>query len=592
VAPFFVNIPLPATVLLLSLRAKKEIMSETMYYTIQESSIYIPATAWFKERCIAAINESNKDYIIGSLEERFAGLVQKVEEIEARYSNAAEETKLDGLIARTRTYICTAIAIGDYTSLLTRLDAVEAQIKDNGGKVIEQKEAICVQAEALFAAEDSKEAAQQMKELQQQFRNLPVAFDEKSTAIRNRFETACNGFFNRRKQAFDALEQEMAANLQAKIQLCEKAEELQHSTEWKAATETYQQLNEEWKKIGFVPRHRRDEIWQRFNAAKDVFFARKKENFETIKTEQEENYAKKLELVAKAEALQDSTDWKQTSEAYKMLMEEWKKAGWVGQEKSDEVWNSFLAAQNIFYKNKDAHYSKIKTELDDNYARKMALVTHAEALQHSEDFDTATQEFMDMFEEWKKIGRIAREHGDGPWERFIAAKKSFFDRKDAYRAERKTSILKELEERMFTERGQYNKLSRQLETEEQLILDVNERIANLPTSLRSYQKREEYLETLEELKANVASMQQQLADLRYNIQQDEREIHYLKRPFKKKEAGEKAVVEAAANEEAPDQEQPAEMSNETAISDKHPAIENGHQLEVDESLQNENEQTG
>lgn len=583
-----------APLLQLSLPPKKETMSETMYYTIRENSIYVPATAWFKERCIAAINESNKDYIIGSLEERFASLVQKVDEIEARYSNAAEETKLDGLIARTRTYICTAIAIGDYTALLTRLDAIEAKIKDNGGKVIEQKEAICIQAEALFAAEDSKEAAQQMKDLQQQFRNLPVAFDEKSTAIRNRFETACNGFFNRRKHAFDAQEQEMTANLQAKIQLCEKAEELQNSTEWKVATETYQQLNEEWKKIGFVPRHRRDEIWQRFNAAKDVFFARKKENFETIKTEQEENYAKKLELVAKAEALKDSTDWKQTSEAFKLLMDEWKKTGWVGQEKSDEVWNSFLAAQNIFYKNKDAHYSKIKTELDDNYARKMALVLHAEALQNSEDFDTATQEYMDMFEEWKKIGRIAREHGDGPWERFIKAKKSFFDRKDAYRAERKTSILKELEERMFTERGQYNKLSRQLETEEQLILDVNERIANLPTSLRSYQKREEYLETLEELKANVASMRQQLDDLRYNIQQDEREVHYLKRPFRKKEAGEKAIVEAAPNVDAasPELQAEAEMNNETAISDELPAIENEHQTGVEDRPQNENEQAG
>jgi hypothetical protein len=521
-------------------------MSETMYYTIKENSIYIPATAWFKERCIAAINESNKDYIIDSLEERFAGLVQKVEEIEARYSNAAEETKLDGLIARTRTYICTAIAIGDYTSLLTRLDAVEVQIKDNGGKVIEQKEAICTAAETLAAAEDSKEAAQQMKDLQQQFRNLPAAFDTASVAIKNRFETAKNSFFDRRKTAFDAQEQEMAANLAAKIALCEKAEELQNSTEWKAATESYQQLNEEWKKIGFVPRHRSNEIWLRFNSAKDVFFARKKENFETIKTEQEENYVKKLELVAKAEALQDSTDWKQTSEAFKLLMDEWKKAGWVGQEKSDEVWNSFLAAQNIFYKNKDAHYSKIKTELDDNYARKMALVTHAETLQHSDDFDTATQEFMDMFEEWKKIGRIAREHGDEPWERFIKAKKSFFDRKDAHRAERKTTLLKDLEERLSNDRFYYNKLNKQLASDEQLIEDVNERIANLPTTLRSYQKREEYLETLEQLKANVQAMRQQLDDLRHDMQQDEREIHYLKRPFRKKETGEKAADGAEA----------------------------------------------
>jgi Domain of Unknown Function (DUF349) len=538
------------------LRAKKENMSETMYYTIKDSSIYIPATAWFKERCIAAINESNKDYIIGSLEERFAGLVQKVEEIEARYSNAAEETKLDGLIARTRSYICTAIAIGDYASLLTRLDAVEAQIKDNGGKVLQQKEAICTAAEALAAAEDSKEAAQQMKDLQQQFRNLPAAFDAASVAVKNRFEKAKNSFFDRRKASFDAQEQEMAANLAAKTALCEKAEELQHSTEWKAATEAYQQLNEEWKTIGFVPRHRRDEIWLRFNAAKDVFFARKKENFETIKTEQEENYAKKSELVAKAEALQNSTDWKQTSEAYKELMDEWKKTGWVGQEKSDEVWNRFLAAQNTFYKNKDAHYSKIKTELDDNYARKMALATHAETLQHSEDFEAATQEFMDMFEEWKKIGRIAREHGDGPWERFIKAKKSFFDRKDAHREANKSSRVNELTERIGRERSILHKLSRQLSSDEQLIDDVNERMENLPSSLRSYQKREEYLETLEQLKANVEKLRQETADLRYNIQQDERELNYLNRPFRKKETG-------VINNELPVQDTTADLAEES-----------------------------
>jgi hypothetical protein len=519
-------------------------MSEALQYTIRENSIFIPATAWFKERCVAAITDSNKDYIVSSLIDRFKGLVEKVDEIEARFANEADPSKLNGVVARTRTYICTAVAIGDYAVLLARLDNLEAQLQSNVHLALAQKESLSVVAEALLAAEDSKEAAQQMKELVQQFRALPAGFDPQSLAVKRRFETAKDGFFKRRQTAFDAQEQEMETNLQKKIAICERAEELQQSADWKAATEAYQQMNEEWKAIGFVPRHRKEELWLRFSGAKDVFFARKKENFETIKTSQEDNYAKKLALVEQAEALQDSTDWKKTTDVYKALMEEWKQLGWAGQERSEEVWQRFLTAQNLFYKNKDAHYSKVKLELEDNYARKMALVNHAETLQHSDDFDGATQEFMDMFDEWKKVGRIAREHGDGPWERFLAAKRNFFNRKDAYRDANKSSRMNELTERMEQERGLLHKLGRQLSSDEQLIIDVNERMNNLPANLRSYQKREEYAETLEGLKANVERLRQEVDDLRYNIQQDERELRYLQRPPKKKETADKEPVAA------------------------------------------------
>jgi hypothetical protein len=510
-------------------------MSEAIHYTIKDNSIFIPATDGFKERCVAAVTEGNKDYIIDSLIGRFKGLVEKVDEIEARFAQEADPSKLNGVVARTRAYICTAIAIGDYPALLARLDALEARLKDNVHQAVAQKEALCVSAEALLAAEDSKEAAQQMKELVQRFRALPTGFDQQSLAIKKRFETAKDGFFKRRQVAFDAQEREMEANLAQKAALCEKAEALQQSTDWKAATDAYQQMNEEWKKIGHVPRHRKEELWLRYSTAKAVFFDRKKAHFDGQKTEQDSNYAQKLELAARAEELQNSTEWKKTAEAYKQLMEQWKQLGWAGQERGEEVWKRFMAAQDVFYKNKETHYGKIKVEIEDNYARKMALVAHAEALQHSEDFDGATQEFMDMFEEWKGIGRIGKEHGDGPWERFMAAKRQFFDRKDAYRAANKNSRMNELSERMARERGLLNKLNRQLSSDEQLIADVQERMANLPTSLRSYQKREEYLETLEQLKENLAGLKQEIADLRYNIQQDERELRYLQRPPKKKE---------------------------------------------------------
>jgi hypothetical protein len=151
-----------------------------------------------------------------------------------------------------------------------------------------------------------------------------------------------------------------------------------------------------------VPKHRVEELWFRFCTAKDIFFARKKEHIGDIVVEQEENLEKKLALVAKAEALKESKQWKETSDEYTKLMDEWKKIGKVPQEKSDEVWNAFLAPKNHFFDQKNNHFSKIKVQLEDNHARKMAIVNHAEEIQNSMDFDVTTTEFMEMFEVFLK----------------------------------------------------------------------------------------------------------------------------------------------------------------------------------------------
>ena len=512
-------------------------MSETLYYLIRENKIIIPANQWFEERVIAELKDANPDYMVTALTERFESLIEKVKEIRSKFENTTEIEKLSGQINRTRSYIYSAKAIGDYPALLKGLDQMEKLIADKLVTTYEEKEKLCVAAEALLQNGESREATNQMKELQIKFRELPIIYDEKNAAIKVRFDAAKEEFFKRRQEAIEATELEMFSNLDLKTALCEKAEKLKDSTEWKATTEAYQQMNEEWKKIGFVPKHRKEELWLRFNTAKDHFFARKREHFGEIKNEQEDNYLKKLELISRATALQDSTDWKQTAEEYKLLMEEWKKTGRVPQDKSDEVWEQFMAPQNIFYKNKDEHFNKIKVQLEDNYARKMAIVQHAESIQNSENFDVATEEYLDMFEEWKTIGRIPKEHGDEPWERFLKAKKHFFDRKDAHRELRKKEQAKDVEERMAREKSYFNKLNKELISEERLIQEVNDRIANLPATLRAYEKREEYLDMLEELKAKVSDLKIRLEEVRKNIQQDERELNYIMRTHRKKSSG-------------------------------------------------------
>jgi len=510
-------------------------MSETQLYFTRDENVFLPANKWFGERSIAELPDSNQQYIIASLEDRFQELFEKVNEVKKDFEAATEKIKLAGKIVRTKSYVCTAKAIGDYTTLLTVLDTMEEEIKVEVDKAIDQKEKLCIATEELLKAGEWKEGTEKLRLLQTEFKALPSVPDLKNEEYRERFEKAKDDFFKGKQASFENFELDLLDNLSKKIDLCEKAESMQQSGDWKKTTDAYIALNEEWKKIGMVPKHRVEELWFRFCAAKDIFFARKKEHIGDIVVEQEENLVKKLELITKAEALKDSKQWKETADEYNKLMEEWKKIGKVPQERSDEVWNTFLASKNHFYDQKNHHFSKIKVQLEDNHARKMAIVNHAEELQHSMDFDTATHEFMDMFEEWKKIGRVPKEYGDDAWERFQKAKKRFFDRKDENREKRKEELSKDIKDRYERNRSYYNKISRELQREEELLFDMNERIENLPVTLRSYEKREEYMEVMEEIKAKVTELKEKAKEVKEKMYLDEREMSHIMRGPKKKE---------------------------------------------------------
>jgi hypothetical protein len=523
-------------------------MTSNEFYSIKDEMVFVPANKWFDERAIGELKEANQQYTIASMQERFTELVDRVNELKKEFDDATDKVRLAGKVVRTKSYLCTAKAIGDYPSLLVQLDVMEEEIKKVVDQTLVQKEQIVKEAEALLQATEWKAATETLRNLQVQFKALPIVPDLKNEELKERFEKIKDEFFKGKQASFESFEQDLLDNLSKKIDLCEKAESLSQSSEWKKTTDLYIAMNEDWKKIGMVPKHRIEELWFRFSTAKDIFFARKKEHIGDIITEQEENLVKKMALVEKAEALKESKDWKKTSDLYTQLMDEWKKIGRVPQEKSDEIWNQFLAAKNHFYQHKDGHYSNIRVQLEDNFAKKMAIVNHAEELQNSNDFESATQEFMDMFEEWKKIGRIPKEHGDGPWERFLLAKKNFFDRKDANREKRKAEVTKDIQERVSRNRSYYNKVSKELQREEELLFDVNDRLQNLPPTLRSYEKREEYLEMIEEIKEKVEELKAKCKEVKEKVQQDEREINYILRGPRKKENHEPKTAAAVPTE--------------------------------------------
>jgi hypothetical protein len=545
-------------------------MSEQNFYSIEDNQVVLQANKWFDKRVVTTIDDKNKESTLGFLQDKFAEIEKETMVLKAEYINAAEKIKLAGRLQRQKQYLTTVKAIGDYSKLFETIDEMENEIKKLVDENIAKRQQIVADTEAIVNGDGEwKNNTEKISELAKELKALSLVPDPRVEELKNKFDQLRDDFFTKKKGHFEGQEQILLDNLAHKIELCEKAEALAASTDWKKTTEDINVLNEDWKKIGHIPRHRSDELWMRFNHAKDIFFAKKREHYESVKNNQEGALKIKLELIEKAEALKDSRDWKKTTDAYDHLLREWKASGRVNNEMNDEVWNKFNEPRNYFYAAKNAYYSSIKLNLDDNFAKKSTIVTRAEELaSHSTiDWESATEEMLELTEDWKKIGRVAKEHGDDLWERFLKAKRSFFDRKDAEREKRRSEGSKALDEKVRRNRSYFNKLDRELQLEEEILWDFQDRLKNLAPGIRSFETQERYESIIADAERKVNFLRTKIKDVKANLDADEKEMRYLTRPFVKKDTKPKENnTSNSAVKEEPKVQNKSEQSEETILS--------------------------
>ena len=248
-------------------------------------------------------------------------------------------------------------------------------------------------AETLAESGQWKEATQAFKDVADKWKQGGHVDRNRNDKLWNRIEAARKKFHERKRLHHDEEEKDLLHNLDLKIDLVEQAEAMANSESWKKTTEAFHRLTDEWKTIGRTLNKKNEELWQRFLAAKSVFFEKKRVHFNKIQEEQESNYVIKSALLEKAEALKDSTDWGATSQAFASLMEEWKKTGRIPQEKGDELWKMFTAAQEQFFDAKRVHTEDIRKEQEENYTLKKALLDRAEWLKNSNYWGEASAEF-------------------------------------------------------------------------------------------------------------------------------------------------------------------------------------------------------
>ena len=277
-------------------------------------------------------------------------------------------------------------------------------------KNLEAKEAFCEAAEKLAENENVVNAFHELQKLHEQWKEYGPVAKEKREDIWNRFKAA-TAVVNKRYQAhFEDLKGQQAENLEKKAALCEKLEEIaarevKSSGEWNALSKEIEEIQAEWKKIGFATRKENQKIYDRFRAACDAFFARKREYYSEFKGNMNENLEKKLDLIRQAEELKTSTEWKKATDQFISLQKQWKEIGAVPRKKSEQLWKRFRAACDDFFAERDKNSSP-ENDFYGNLKAKKKVVEDILAFEPSDSETSNAEKMREFADRWSAIGHV------------------------------------------------------------------------------------------------------------------------------------------------------------------------------------------
>ena len=306
-----------------------------------------------------------------------------------------------------------------YDMFKLNIEAREYDFKKN----LEIKTHLCEAAEKLADETDVISAFHQLQKLHQEYRETGPVAKELREQMWARFKAASTVINKRHQQHFDDLRAKEEDNLVRKTALCEKveaiaAEENKGSGDWERHTQQIMDIQTEWKTIGFAPQKMNVKIFERFRAACDDFFGRKAQYFRELKDTFKANADKKRALIEKARAMQDSTDWKSTSDKYIALQKEWKTIGTVPKKQGDQLWEEFLAACNHFFEARNAATSGQRNEEHLNLTHKLEIIEKLKALVDTDDADAANDALQELAEEYKAIGHVPFKEKDKVYDEY------------------------------------------------------------------------------------------------------------------------------------------------------------------------------
>ena len=361
-------------------------------------------------------------------------------------------------------------------------------------KNLEAKEELCKAAEALAESDNIIEAFRELQKLHEQWKEYGPVAKEYRESIWERFKAA-TAVINKRYQAhFEDIKEQQAENLAKKVALCEKVEEIaarevNGSNQWNEYSKEIEEIQKEWKTIGFASKKENQKIYDRFRAACDKFYARKRDFYTDYKDSINSNLEKKIAICEAAEALKTSTDWKKATDQFISLQKQWKEIGAVPRKKSEQLWKRFRAACDEFFAARDKH-AKPENDYYGNLKAKTRLIEEMNAYELKGD-ESDFQALQDFQKRWQEIGFVPFKEKDN----VAKAYKEAVSRFPSSRPQRRTRGGRQLSEKEILIQ-KYNALEQDIVTyennigffsmsksSEPLVKQMQERIAQAKAEL-------------------------------------------------------------------------------------------------------------
>lgn len=301
-----------------------------------------------------------------------------------------------------------------------------------------RKKLILEELKALIESEESlKKTYDEFRNLQEKWKEAGMVPKAEANNLWQNYHFLVEKFFDKVKINKELRDLDMKKNMESKIELCEKAEELILENSVIKSFKALQLLHNQWKDIGPVPEDKKDELWDRFKNATDQINQRRREHYAELKEAQIKNLQAKTVLCEKAEEVltrenEGVKDWQENTQAISELLKVWKTIGPAPRAQNDEIWERFKNSLDSFFAGKKEFFKDIKDEQRNNYNLKVDLCQQAEALKDSDDWKQTTNDLINLQKEWKKIGPVPRKQSDKIWKRFRAACDEFFNRKSDY----------------------------------------------------------------------------------------------------------------------------------------------------------------
>lgn len=337
---------------------------------------------------------------------------------------------------------------------------------------LEAKKKILEELKTLISSEETlKKTYDEFKVLQEQWKQIGMVPKNEINQLWQNYHFLVEKFFDKVKINKELKDLDLKKNLEKKIELCERAEELLLETSILKSFKQLQQYHEDWKEVGPVPQDKKDEIWERFKTASDQINERRREYYNTKQSEFESNYLAKTALCEKAEKLvahnpETLKQWQNRTGEVNELLRVWKTIGQAPKKVNNEIWNRFKTCLDSHFTSYKEFLSRLKEQQIDNYNRKLDLCAQAEAIKNSTDWRNTTQELIRLQKDWKALGPVPRKHSDKIWKRFRSACDEFFQRKSEYFSSlaeveesnklKKEELIKKLEEFEFSDNRSEN----------------------------------------------------------------------------------------------------------------------------------------